>query len=95
MTVLDSNPTRLRYLDDILPENVTTLVSNRRVIREEARGADLFIGAVYVEGAKAPRLVTEEVVKQMKAGSVIVDVSIDQGGCVATSRPTTHSIRFS
>jgi alanine dehydrogenase len=91
VTVLDSNPVRLRYLDDILPENVTTLVSNRRVVREEARSADLFIGAVYVEGAKAPRLVTEEVVKQMKPGSVIVDVSIDQGGCVATSRPTTHS----
>lgn len=91
VTVLDSNPTRLRYLDDILPENVTTLVSNRRVVREEAKEADLFIGAVYIEGAKAPRLVTEEVVKQMKPGSVIVDVSIDQGGCVATSRPTTHS----
>ena len=91
VTVLDSNPSRLRYLDDILPENVTTLVSNRKVVREEAAEADLFIGAVYVEGAKAPRLVTEQVVRQMKPGSVIVDVSIDQGGCVETSRPTTHS----
>jgi alanine dehydrogenase len=70
---------------------VTTLVSNRRVIREEVREADLLVGAVYVEGAKAPRLVTKEMVQQMKPGSVIVDVAIDQGGCIETAKPTTHS----
>ncbi len=75
----------------MLPKNVTTLVSNRRVIREEVKEADLLVGAIYVEGAKAPRLVTKEMVKQMKPGSVIVDVAIDQGGCVETARPTTHS----
>jgi alanine dehydrogenase len=91
VTVLDINPGRLRYLEDILPKNVVTLVSNRRVIREEVKEADLLIGAIYIEGAKAPRLVTEAMVQQMKPGSVIVDVAIDQGGCVETSRPTTHS----
>ncbi len=91
VTVLDVNPSRLRYLEDILPKNVVTLVSNRRVIREEVKEADLLIGAIYVEGAKAPRLVTEAMVKAMKPGSVIVDVAIDQGGSVETSRPTTHS----
>ena len=91
VSVLDINPSRLRYLDDVLPKNVTTLVSNRRVIREEVREADLLVGAVYVEGAKAPRLVTKDMVAQMKPGSVVVDVSIDQGGCIETARPTTHS----
>lgn len=91
VTILDINPGRLRYLEDILPKNVVTLVSNRRVIREEVCEADLLIGAVYIEGAKAPRLVTKAMVQQMKAGSVIVDVAIDQGGCVETARPTTHS----
>jgi alanine dehydrogenase len=91
VSVLDINPSRLRYLDDVLPKNVTTLVSNRRVIREEVREADLLVGAVYVEGAKAPRLVTKDMVAKMKPGSVVVDVSIDQGGCIETARPTTHS----
>jgi alanine dehydrogenase len=91
VTVLDVNPSRLRHLEEVLPKNVTTVVSNRRVIREEVKVADLLIGAVYQEGAKAPRLVTEEMVRTMKPGSVIVDVAIDQGGCVETSRPTTHS----
>ena len=91
VTVLDVNPGRLRHLEDILPKNVITLVSNRRVIREEVLDADLLIGAIYIEGAKASRLVTEEMVKRMKPGSVIVDVAIDQGGCVETAKPTTHS----
>ncbi len=91
VTVLDVNPARLRHLEDILPKNVITLVSNRRIIREEVREADLLVGAIYVEGAKAARLVPESLVKQMKPGSVIVDVAIDQGGCVETARPTTHS----
>jgi len=91
VTVLDVNPGRLRRLEEVLPKNVITLVSNRRVIREEIRGADLFVGVVYVEGEKAPFLVSEAMVKTMKPGSVIVDVAIDQGGCVETARPTTHS----
>jgi alanine dehydrogenase len=91
VSVLDVNPARLRYLEDVLPKNVTTLVSNRRVIREEVREADLLVGAVYIEGAQAPRLVTEDMVRSMRPGSVIVDVAIDQGGCVETARPTTHS----
>lgn len=91
VTVLDVNPGRLRHLEEFLPKNVITLVSNRRVIREEVRDTDLLIGAIYIEGAKAPRLVTEAMVKQMKPGSVIVDVAIDQGGCVETAKPTTHS----
>ncbi len=91
VSVLDINPSRLRYLEDVLPKNVTTLVSNRRIIREEVKEADLLVGAVYVEGAKAPHLVTRDMVKKMKPGSVIVDVAIDQGGCVETARPTTHS----
>ncbi len=91
VTVLDVNPSRLRHLEDILPKNVITLVSNRRVIREEVADCDLLVGAIYMEGAKASRLVTEEMVKRMKPGSVIVDVAIDQGGCVETAKPTTHS----
>jgi alanine dehydrogenase len=91
VTLLDVNPSRLRHLEEIMPKNVITLVSNRRVIREEVKDTDLLVGAVYVEGAKAPFLVTQAMVRQMKPGSVIVDVAIDQGGCVETSRPTTHS----
>ncbi|HVM31796.1 MAG TPA: alanine dehydrogenase [bacterium] len=91
VTVLDVNAVRLRHLEEILPKNVTTLVSNRRVVREETAKADLLIGAVYVEGARAPSVVSEAMVKGMKPGSVIVDVAIDQGGCVATARPTSHS----
>jgi alanine dehydrogenase len=89
--LLDIDAARLRRVEELLPKNVTTLVSNRRVVREETRDADLLIGAVYVEGAKAPALVTEAMVRGMKEGSVIVDVAIDQGGCVETARPTTHS----
>jgi len=91
VTVLDKNAARLRYLDDILPENVDTVSANRRSVREACQEADLLVGAVYSEGAKASRLVSEETVKSMRPGSVIVDVSIDQGGCVATSHPTSHS----
>ena len=89
--LLDVNMDRLRYLDDIMPPNVTVLFSDRHTIREQLRRADLVIGAVLVPGAKAPRLVERDDLKLMKPGSVIIDVAIDQGGCVATSRPTTHS----
>jgi alanine dehydrogenase len=89
--LLDINMDRLRYLDDIMPANVDVLFSDRHVIREQLRLADLVIGAVLIPGAKAPRLVTRDDLKLMKPGSVIIDVAIDQGGCLETSRPTTHS----
>ncbi|MCR9291826.1 MAG: alanine dehydrogenase [bacterium] len=90
VAILDVNMDRLRYLDDIMPANVNVLFSDRHTIREELRLADLVIGAVLIPGAKAPCLVTREDLKVMKPGSVIIDVAIDQGGCVETSRPTTH-----
>ncbi|MEW6355966.1 MAG: alanine dehydrogenase [Planctomycetota bacterium] len=88
--ILDVNLDRLRYLDDILPKNVITLMSNAENLRAKVAEADLLIGAVLVVGARAPRLVTKEMVGTMKPGAVIVDVAIDQGGCIETSRPTTH-----
>lgn len=88
--VLDINLDRLRYLDDIMPRNVITLHSNPGTIREVLKEVDLLVGAVYVVGARAPVLVTREMLKLMKQGSVIVDVSVDQGGCIETTRPTTH-----
>jgi alanine dehydrogenase len=91
VAILDINMDRLRYLDDIMPPNVDVLFSDRHVIREQIARADLVIGAVLIPGAKAPRLVEEDDLKLMKPGSVIIDVAIDQGGCMATSRPTTHS----
>ncbi len=91
VAILDVNLDRLRYLDDILPANVNTLYSDRHNIREQLRRADLVIGAVLIPGAKAPRLIEREDLSTMKPGSVIIDVAIDQGGCVATARPTTHS----
>jgi alanine dehydrogenase len=89
--ILDVDMDRLRYLDDVMPHNVTTLFSDRHTIRQQLHRADLVIGSVLVPGAKAPRLIECEDLKIMKPGSVIIDVAIDQGGCTATSRPTTHS----
>ena len=89
--VLDIDPERLRYLDDVLPGNVTTLMSDTHTIRDAIAEADLVIGAVLIEGARAPRLVRRDDLALMKPGSVIVDVAIDQGGCVETAKPTTHS----
>jgi len=89
--LLDINMDRLRYLDDIMPPNVTVLFSDRETVRQQLQRADLVIGSVLVPGAKAPRLIEREDLKLMKPGSVIIDVAIDQGGCAATSRPTTHS----
>ena len=91
ITILDVDVDRLRYLDDIMPHNVTTLFSDRHSIREHLRRADLVIGSVLVPGAKAPCLIERDDLRLMKPGSVVIDVAIDQGGCVATSRPTTHS----
>jgi alanine dehydrogenase len=89
--LFDININRLKYLDDVLPKNITLLMSNQHSIEEETKDADAVIGAVLIPGAKAPKLITEEMVKKMKPNSVIVDVAIDQGGCIATSRPTSHS----
>lgn len=89
--LLDLDQARMRHLDELLPENVTTLISNSISIEECVRRADIVIGAVYVSGARAPKLVTREMITLMQPGSVIVDVAIDQGGCVETSRSTSHS----
>lgn len=91
VAILDVNMERLRYLDDIMPPNVNTIFSDRHNIVEQLKRADLVIGAVLIEGARAPRLVRQDDLKFMKPGAVIIDVAIDQGGCVETSRPTTHS----
>jgi len=90
VTILDLNLDRLRYLADVMPANVDTLFSNRRNILEQISRADLLVGAVLLPGAKAPSLVLRDDLKLMKDGSVIVDVAVDQGGCVETVRPTTH-----
>ena len=90
VTILDISLPRLRYLEGILPANVSLLFSTRHAIKQELIDADLVVGAVLLPGAKPPSLVTEEDLKTMKDGSVIVDVAVDQGGCVETIRPTTH-----
>jgi alanine dehydrogenase len=90
VTVADIDLDRLRYLAEIMPANVTTIFSDAHTLRAKVREADLVVGAVLREGARAPVLVTEEMVRTMKPGAVIVDVSVDQGGCVATTEPTTH-----
>lgn len=89
VSVVDANPAKLRYLHDILGGHITTVMSNRANIEEEVSSADLLIGAVLVPGARAPRLVSRSMVRRMRPGAAIVDLSIDQGGCVETSRPTT------
>ena len=89
--LLDVDVSRMRSLAALLPPNVTTLMSNPITIEECVKRADVLVGAVLIPGAKAPRLVTREMIKLMKPGSVVVDVSVDQGGCVETTRPTTHS----
>jgi len=89
--ILDTNLERLAYLDDVMPANVFPVMSNPAILREYVIKADLVIGAVLIPGAKAPKLVTREMLKEMKDGSVIVDVAIDQGGCFETSKATTHA----
>jgi alanine dehydrogenase len=91
VTVLDKNLERLRYLDDIFGAKIKTLVSNPFTVREAIEHADLVIGAVLIPGASAPMLVTREMLKSMHKGAVIVDVAVDQGGCIETTKPTTHS----
>ena len=89
--LLDVNADRLQYLDQVLTGRLTTLSANPVNIAEAVRRADLLIGAVLLKGARAPRLVTREMIQSMEPGSVVVDVSVDQGGCVETTRPRTHS----
>lgn len=91
VSILDIEPARLRYVRDILGGHLTTVMSNRATVEEEVRRADLVIGAVLIPGARAPRLVSRALVEAMRPGSAIVDISIDQGGCVETARPTTHA----
>ena len=90
VTILDINPKRLRYLSEVMPPNVKTLISTEYYIRELLPTADLVILGVLIHGAKAPKLIRREDLKRMKRGAVIVDVAIDQGGSAETSRPTTH-----
>lgn len=89
--ILDTNLDRLAYLDDVMPANVFPLMSNPAILREYVIKADLVIGAVLIPGAKAPKLITRDMLTEMKDGSVIVDVAIDQGGCIETSKATTHA----
>jgi len=90
VSILDINIERMQYLDEVLPANCTLLYNTRRTLREELAKADLLVGAVLVPGAAAPKLVRREDLSIMKKGSVIVDVAVDQGGCVETCLPTTH-----
>jgi alanine dehydrogenase len=89
--LLDMNLDRLRYLSDVMPANCFLLYSSPANVRDLLRKADVVVGAVLIPGAKAPKLVTRDMLQSMKRGSVLVDVAIDQGGCFETSRPTTHS----
>ncbi|MER3437622.1 MAG: alanine dehydrogenase [Chloroflexota bacterium] len=91
VTVIDKNVERLRQLDQLLHGRLHTLASNRNNIAEQVREADLVIGGGLVAGAKAPKLVTRAMISTMRRGAVVVDVAIDQGGCIETARPTTHS----
>jgi alanine dehydrogenase len=91
VTLMDINVDRLRYLSEVMPANVHTVYCDPHSVRDYVRCADLVIGGVLIPGGRAPTLVSAELVKQMKSGAVIVDVSIDQGGCIETARPTTHA----
>ncbi len=90
VTIVDVNLQRLRYLDDVMPKNVHTMASNEYSIREMVKDHDLIVGAVLIPGAKAPRLITRDMIRLMRAGTVLVDVAVDQGGCIETCTPTTH-----
>jgi alanine dehydrogenase len=89
--LLDVNLERLRYLSDVMPPNCFPLMSKPSTIRRLITEAEVVVGAVLIPGAKAPKLVTREMLNRMKKGAVMVDIAIDQGGCFDTSRPTTHS----
>jgi alanine dehydrogenase len=90
VTILDINLKRLRYLADVMQPNVTTMYSNEFTIRRLIGNHDLIVGAVLIPGAKAPNLITKDMLKEMRPGTVLVDVAVDQGGCIETCKPTTH-----
>ncbi len=90
VTIMDINMKRLRYVNDVLPSHVVTDFSNEYRIRKHIKTHDLIIGGVLVKGAKAPKLITRDMLKDMHPGTVIVDVAVDQGGCIETTKPTTH-----
>ena len=90
VTILDINLNRLRYLSEVMPANVNTFYSNEYNIRELLSSHDLIIGAVLIPGKKAPHLITRDMLKDMRPGTVLVDVAVDQGGCIETCKPTTH-----
>jgi alanine dehydrogenase len=90
VVIMDISLNRLRQLSDIMPANVTTILSNEYNIKEAIKEADLVVGAVLIPGAKAPHLITKDMLKLMKPGTVVVDVAVDQGGCIETCKPTTH-----
>jgi alanine dehydrogenase len=90
VVLLDINLDRLRYLSDVMPANVQLIYSNHQNVREQISTADLVVGAVLIPGAKAPKLVRREDLRLMRPGAVIVDVAVDQGGCIETIKPTTH-----
>ena len=91
VTILEKSADRMRYLSEILHGNLATVMSNRHSVGEAVAEADLLIGAVLIPGAKAPKLVSEAMIRTMRPGAVVVDVAIDQGGCIETARPTSHS----
>lgn len=90
VTIMDVSLPRMRYLADVMPANVKTMMSNEYNIRKMINNSDLIIGAVLIPGAKAPHLITRDMLKEMKPGTVLVDVAVDQGGCIETCKPTTH-----
>jgi len=90
VVIMDVSLNRLRYLNDVMPANVVTMFSNEYNIRSLIKTHDLIIGAVLIPGAKAPNLITRDMLKEMRPGTVLVDVAVDQGGCIETCRPTTH-----
>ena len=90
VTILDVNMDRLRYVNDVLPSNVITEFSSEYNIRSHIKTHDLIIGGILIKGAKAPKLITKEMLKEMEPGTVLVDVAVDQGGCMETTKPTTH-----
>lgn len=90
VTIMDLNLPRLRYLDDVMPANVSTMMSSEYNIRQMIKSHDLIVGAVLIPGAKAPSLITRDMLKEMRPGTVLVDVAVDQGGCIETCKPTTH-----
>lgn len=90
VTIMDVSLQRMRYLADVMPANVKTMMSNEFNIRGQIKNSDLIVGAVLIPGAKAPHLITRDMLKDMRPGTVLVDVAVDQGGCIETCRPTTH-----